>query len=185
MPAAPYDPVPVLNTTKEDIPPYAVMESTGHVHKETGSLGIRKPTGDGLRQVLVNGPSAIPAGRVGQGYLAPRVVVAYDPTAGLPGVGEEWGSETGSWLLGTTPGGFVILGGAGGGNVNAVRYGVGGVPGSSSSSSGASTNPAPEVVTNVECSAATGLQVTFGKLTGYVLIGGRQFPVTFQIGGSS
>ncbi len=183
MSAAPYDPIPVLNTTSEDVPAYAVLEPIGQIDAKLGALLIRKPTGDGLRHVLVNGATAIPAGQPGQAYLAPRVVVAYDTTAELPMVGDEWGSEAGSWLLGTTPGGFIILGGAGGGAVNAVRYGVGEVVGSSSSSSSSGGNGI-EVVTDVICTPDDGLLVTFSNLNGFVMIGGRQYPVTFQLGSS-
>ena len=152
------------------------------IDPSTSALVIRKPTGDGLRQVLVNGAAGIPAGRLGQGYLAPRVIVAYDPVAGSPSVGDEWGSESGSWLLGTTPGGFMILGGAGNGAVNAVRYGVGEVPGSSSSSSGSVSNTV-EVVSDVSCTPDGGLEVTHSNLTAFVMINGRRYPVTLQLEG--
>jgi hypothetical protein len=116
---APYDPVPVLNVSGEDIPSHAVVEPTGRV--TDGAFEVRKPTRDGYRGVLVNGPGVIPTGQAGEAYAHPRVVVRVD---GTPAVGEEWSAQAGSWGLGDTGGGFIILTTAVDGRVNAVRYGV-------------------------------------------------------------
>ena len=117
---APYDPVPVLNVSGEDIPSHAVVEPTGVI--TDGAFEVTKPTRSGNRAVLVNGPGTIPDGKAGQAYGHPRVVVRVD---GDPTVGEEWGAQSGSWGLGDTRGGFIVLTEAVDSRVNAIRFGAG------------------------------------------------------------
>lgn len=119
---APYDPVPVLNVSGEDIPSHAVVEPTGAI--TDGAFEVTLPTRSGNRAVLVNGPGVIPDGKAGQAYGHPRVVVASDDEPEQ--VGEEWGAQAGSWELAAgTAGGFVYLGGYAGGRGNWLRVGDG------------------------------------------------------------
>lgn len=120
---APWDPIPVYNNSGEDIPAFAVVQLTED-HTD-GAVNVVKPTVNGVRYVLVNGPAAIPTGGTGQAFASPRVVVAYDAAAGTPVVGDEWGSVANSWLLGAVPGGFLVFGVKGGGVLNALRQGTG------------------------------------------------------------
>lgn len=135
---APYDPVPVLNVSGEDIPSHAVVETLDAF--TDGAVHVTKPTRNGYRGVLVNGPGVIPTGQAGEAYAHPRVVakVASEPTA----VGEEWGAVEGEWHLGDVGGGgFLFIGGYADGRANWVRYGVRDVdPSGSYSGSGSGTD---------------------------------------------
>lgn len=117
---APYDPVPVLNVSGEDIPSHAVVQPSDDI--TDGAIHVSQPTVDGCRYVLVNGPGVIPAGKQGQAYAHPRVVVAAESQ---PVFGNEWGAKAGSWELSPdTPGGFLSLGGFAAGRANWLRYGA-------------------------------------------------------------
>lgn len=118
---APYDPVPVLNVSGEDIPSHAVVETLDAF--TDGAVHVTKPTRTGYRGVLVNGPGVIPTGQAGEAYAHPRVVAkaAAEPDA----VGDEWGAVAGAWHLDDVGGGgFLFIGGYADGRANWVRYGV-------------------------------------------------------------
>ena len=139
---APYDPVPVLNVSGEDIPSHAVVEPTGVI--TDGAFEVTKPTRSGNRAVLVNGPGTIPDGKAGQAYGHPRVVVASDDEPER--AGEEWGAEAGSWELSAgTPGGFVYLGGYAAGRGNWLRVGDGTGNGTTSALSSSTLLPCPVI----------------------------------------
>lgn len=143
---APWDPIPIYNDSGEDIPAFAVVQLADE-HTD-GAVNVVKPTVDGARYVLVNGPAAIPTGGTGQAFASPRVVVAYDVTAGAPVAGDEWGAVSGSWLLGNVMGGFLIFGKKGNGILNALR------------------GPGPGTVT--ECILVTSLTKTDDRYPGQI-----------------
>lgn len=117
---APYDPIPIRNDSGEEIPSFAVVEPTGEIRD--GAKVVRKPTRNGRRGVLVNGPGAIPVGGAGDAYAHPRVRVL---TAGEPPLYAEWGATAGAWHLSDVGGGgFIHTGGYEGGVSNFLRYGV-------------------------------------------------------------
>ena len=124
--AVPIDWVPVLNASAAVIPSGGVMHITGQ-DPATGAMTVSQVATDGDRTVLVNGMSMIPPSAFGQGHFGPRVIVAYDPTDGIPVTGQIWGAKAGTFFLGadlngTSRKGFYILGGAGLGLVNAIRW---------------------------------------------------------------
>ncbi len=122
MPQHLNDWVPFINTTDEIIPGGALMGWTDV--DENANLLVTLPTANS-QDCLVNGPTAVSPGKGGQGTFDNRVVAAYDPDGDLPQPGEVWGAADGSWYLTANQGGFLILGGAGAGAVNAVKAGGG------------------------------------------------------------
>jgi hypothetical protein len=111
----------VKNASGEIVPSGALARVTG---LSDGCLTVEKPDADSDADlVVVDARAQIPADdtATGQASYANRVVVAYDEADGTPAAGEEWGSAAGEWKLRSGKSGFLILGGAGKGLVNAVR----------------------------------------------------------------
>jgi hypothetical protein len=118
--------LPVENTTTDIIPSFAVAKVTDVVD---GIAQIEQCDTDDDPGVIVLAGAVVPSssstGR-SEGTYDPQVIVAYEESDGVPQPGEIWGPASGSWKLRSGRTGFQILGGAGGGVVNAVRIGGGG-----------------------------------------------------------
>jgi hypothetical protein len=113
--------LPVENTTTDIIPSFAVAKVTDVVD---GIAQIEQCDTDDDPGVIVLAGAVVPSsdstGR-SEGTYDPQVIVAYEESDGVPQPGEIWGPANGSWKLRSGRTGFQILGGAGGGVVNAVR----------------------------------------------------------------
>lgn len=145
------DPVKIYNATAETIPSGGLCRVTG----TTGSggeraLSVGKPDADDQAGVLVNGFATVPPGGYGSGSFDNRVAVAYDTRDGTPAAGEDWGVKSGCWEARKDYLGFRVLGGGGGGLVNAVRH-------TGSSSVSAWKEPC-RVATTAAITLATGLE---------------------------
>ena len=68
--------------------------------------------------------AAEPARQPDAGKTDPRAIIAYDPQDGVPQPTEGWGPATGNWRARKGRNGYVIMGGAGFGLVNALRAGA-------------------------------------------------------------
>lgn len=106
-------PLVCLNTTAEEIPPYACMELD---YSEEGDLSacilsedqqdvvwkVKKPTADAesdAARVVFNGPSKILANGRGVFSTEPFTLAAFDNVDGDPEVGGSVGPKAGSWYL--------------------------------------------------------------------------------------
>jgi hypothetical protein len=118
MHTAPIEWVPCDNASGEDAPAFAVVKVT---EVTGGVLQFDKPDADDDPAFAVLHDCGIPADLSGEATLDNRVIVAYDATDGTPAAGETWGVKAGNWKLRKNYQGFLILGGAGNGLVNAVR----------------------------------------------------------------
>jgi hypothetical protein len=121
VPNAPIDWVPVINNTGDTIPAGGLIVSNNM--DANGNVIAAQPTENG-QLCLVNDLIALPTGQIGQATFDNRVRMAYDVCLPAPNAGETWGSSPGSWLAINCPGGsygFLIVGGAGSGVVNATR----------------------------------------------------------------
>jgi len=105
--------VMVKNTHAEACPAFGVVEPTGSVDTE-GRWNVTRPTEDSNADVMVAGPSPIPAGGFGYATYSPGVVAAYDDADGTPAGNADWGSAAGSWLLRASRTGFRAKGGSDG-----------------------------------------------------------------------
>lgn len=101
--------LPVVNTGSAPIPPYAVMRVSG-IDSTTGYYQVGQPNADSMTEILINGPSAIPGSAEGQGHRSDPCTVLYETIDGTPAVGEDWGTESGSWKLRKDKTGFRVLG---------------------------------------------------------------------------
>lgn len=112
-------PVSFYNASGEAIPPYACMEVTDAQDVTSRYVvEVSKPTGDTNEAgYLFNGPTSIPASKTGMGYTASDPAWSIYDTGSSPVNGEEWGPISGSWEIGPTGLGFIIVGGANGGKV--------------------------------------------------------------------
>lgn len=114
-------PLPVLNTTAETIPPGGAMEPTGSADT-SGRINVQKPTADDSLAVLINGPTPIPPGAAGVGFLpwAGPLAAAIDPAlldadGDLVTPATAFGVESGNWYLVDDRVGFVGQGSVFGG----------------------------------------------------------------------
>jgi hypothetical protein len=112
---------PAANAASGDIPSCALVRVTGVT---AGVIQLGQPTTDSAAALGVAGPAVIPEGGSGQVTFANRAVVAYETADGTPAPGSVWGAAAGSWKLRSGKYGWLILGGAGAGRVNAVRLPV-------------------------------------------------------------
>lgn len=138
------------------IPPFSIVvpKDMDEEHNAIIVEQASKPQHAGL---IVTGEGMIPKGSLGKGTFDNYVTVAYDEADGVPVTGEEWGWRSGFYTLKKNRKGFIIVGGAYMGFVNAVKIEGGGAVSS------------VEVVTDVQCVGGE-LVVTYGILTGPGLV---------------
>jgi hypothetical protein len=114
---------PVKNVSADAVPAYGLMRLTSV--GTDGTANVTKPRGGGaIADLLVNGPTAIPAGGNGQGHRSFPAEIAFDPTGGVgpPAPGEVWGLVSGSFALKPRTAGFMILAEPSGGTVMATPF---------------------------------------------------------------
>jgi hypothetical protein len=110
-----------LNKSSETAPAYAVMRITGLETAGIDAAGldeqplvvkVDKPNSVANRQLLINGPIAVPAGKYGRGTLDLPAWILYDTASGTPSLGDSWGPKNGAWKLSIHRPGFTVVGGA-------------------------------------------------------------------------
>lgn len=118
--------IDAVNVGSDDIPAYGVVEIVETIQDDTFRtvVQVKRPTGNGLRNVMLNGPKII-AGLSGNDAGSGVVTNDYPAYAlysgGTPEVGEIWGSTANSFALKPGASGFMIIGDASGGIVRVVR----------------------------------------------------------------
>ena len=104
--------LPVKNADSEACPPFGLIKVTG-TDLTNGYLTGTRPDTDDETDLLVNGPTPIPAGQAGSavaGFPASAAYSQANDAGAAPAVGEVWGAKAGSWLLYRGRTGFRILG---------------------------------------------------------------------------
>lgn len=89
--------VTVKNASAETCPPYGLLAITGVAKRGSRPVLVGdKPSTTFYREYVVNGPTAIPAGKHGECYITagPQVIKYY---SGTPLNGEGWGPKPGQW----------------------------------------------------------------------------------------
>lgn len=109
----PPDQFDIYNDTDDPLPAGGLCQWAGGVTSK-GAVKVVKPTAASAANLIVCGPHGIAPRSAGLGTFAPAVVVAFDPTAGTPAVGDALGSQVGSFLAKKGNTGFVCYGGAAG-----------------------------------------------------------------------
>lgn len=98
--------IDAINVDTVDIPPYGCCEIvTNNVIGDRTRLQVRRPTADGLPQVVLNGLKIMPAG--GGGFVT-RDYPAFALATGA--VGDMQGSQANSFTLKASVPGFILLG---------------------------------------------------------------------------
>lgn len=120
----PRDQFDIWNDTDDPLPAGGLCQWAGGV-TDAGAVKVVKPTAASAANLIVCGPHGIAPRSAGLGTFAPAVVVAFDPTAGAPAVGDTLGSQVGSWLAKKGNTGFVCYAGASGPWAMCVRVGAG------------------------------------------------------------
>ncbi len=89
--------VSVKNTSGEDCPAYGLLAITGAEIRGVRQILLgTKPSTTFYREYVVNGPTAIKAGKTGDCYFAAGPQwIKYD--TGTPANGEGWGPKPGQW----------------------------------------------------------------------------------------
>jgi len=93
------------NAAGQEIPAHAIMRCMGKVTTPAGELEewrLKVGQADGSPAgYLFNGPLPIPSSgsKTGSGHADHPAIVAYDPSQGLPAVGEVWGPAAGNWKI--------------------------------------------------------------------------------------
>lgn len=119
-------PIAFTNGSGETIPACAIMAITAVTnYGENTVYTVGKPAGTAGAKYLINAPQQVAYGQPGAATDFYPTDVAY--TGGTPGLNEDWGPVSGSWLLSTSGQGWTILGGASGG---IVRVAAAQTPGS-------------------------------------------------------
>lgn len=103
------------NSSTNTIPPFGLVRVVGT--NADGALLVDQPNADG-QDVYLNGPTAIlpnqgpPLYRGGCGVVTKSFPIwaQYDPTSGMPAIGQTWGAKAGSYLLTYGRNGFAIQG---------------------------------------------------------------------------
>lgn len=92
-------PIPLVNFTSEDIPPFAALEVVTF-RGDKGQTSVRKPTEDGATRIVFNLGGTIRAnGGTGSGAVNWPVRALYDDADGTPATSESWGTKAGSFKL--------------------------------------------------------------------------------------
>jgi hypothetical protein len=113
----------IKNAGGTAVPEYGLVRVTG-VDADNELLEVQQPNAEG-QDVLVNGPTQIPAGGYGSAYDDWLVDALYESGDGTPAVGEYWGAAASSYKLRKGRFGFQIVGGPTAGRVMARRLGRG------------------------------------------------------------
>lgn len=101
------------NDSAETVPPWGVLRITGVTVPEPGRVVLLadKPTGYGCQhRALLNGPTAVAAGKYGVATRGMFSAALYETADGTPAAGERWGPRGGSWKLRKWTGGFAVVG---------------------------------------------------------------------------
>lgn len=95
----------------EDAPAWAIAEIVSFDPTE-GYIVIRRPTFESLSEVMIVNGGGIKAGKRGVGFSpfdGSALLIRYLQSDGLPGAGENWGTESGSWELNKDKLGFISI----------------------------------------------------------------------------
>lgn len=100
--------IPVVNSSGEEIPAFAVMEVIDTDSEE--NVTVSKPSEDSDKLILINGPSIIQIDGTGMGTIDMPFWAYYDTNDGTPASGERWGARSGSWKISKNKNGFLVIG---------------------------------------------------------------------------
>lgn len=100
---------PCQNVGGQAVPAFGIVRITDTL--TDGSLKVDRPNADSMdpTSLAVNGPSPIPVNGYGAVSRAWPLIVAYN-TGATPAPGQTWGTASGSYLLTSGKGGFLVLG---------------------------------------------------------------------------
>lgn len=160
----PLDQFDIFNDTDDPLPAGGLCQWAGGVTSK-GAVKVVKPTADSAPNLIVCGPHGIAPRSAGLGTFAPAVVVAFEPTAGTPAVGDALGSQVGSFLAKKGNTGFVCYAGAAGPWALCARSAAGGTIASGEAILSAAYDIAANNVWE-----DTGLSVTLPEYGTYLMI---------------